>query len=176
MSRWLRWVIRIGVGILAVSGAITATLFFLDPGGTIIVLALLVQPLVSNTHPPPIAEDQLVVANRGKDEASHNLSSMLQRRFPAGSSENVLISTLSTQGFKPYLLAPNQGRCLPVYEPRVDPDNHIMRMRCDAYDPGRTYKYSWGGGICDSSIIVWWTADERGNILKAAGAYDSVCL
>jgi hypothetical protein len=104
------------------------------------LFAVLLQAVVSNTRPPAIAEDQLAVADRREDEASRNLTTLLQRRFPAGSSEGALISTLLNQGFKQSLLTSDQSRCLPVYELRVDPDDHIMRARCDAYDPRKTYE------------------------------------
>src|SRR5262245_55475280 len=164
--RWLRRV-------LAVFGLAIAALFIYNPGGAVILGAILLQLLFSNMHPPPIAEDQLAAANGRVDEASNNLSALLQRKFPAGSSEGMLKSTLLNQGFKPLLLAPNQGRCLPQYEPRID---FATRARCHAYDPSKTYKYSWAGGVCSSNIIVWWTTDDRGDLVKVMGAYGGACL
>jgi hypothetical protein len=166
------------LGLLAVLliAALGALLIF-TPGEALLLIGILVQPLFYNTRPPPIAEDQLAGANWYKnDDASRNLSMLLQRRFPAGSSEGTLISTLLGQGFKPLRLAPNQGRCLPQYEARVDPNGHTMRARCDAYDPNKTYQYSWAGGVCGADVTVWWTTDDRGNLVKVLGAYDSVCL
>jgi hypothetical protein len=49
--------------------------------------------------------------------------------------------------------------------------------RCGAYDPTKIYKYSWSKGIvCGSNIIIWWTTDDHGNLVKVFGAYDSHCL
>ena len=96
------------------------------------VAIFLIQPLISNTHPPPILEDQLAGTNNNAD-ASRRLTALLQRRFLTGTSEGALKSALLNQRFSPY----RQGQCLPLYEP--GPDDKIV-SRCDAYDPNKAFE------------------------------------
>jgi hypothetical protein len=174
MKRLFWRVFRIALGLLAVLIAAVVALLIYTRGDALLLIALLIQPLVSNTHPPPIAED-LFPADWSHDVASRNFSTLLQRRFPVGSSEGTLVSTLLNQGFKPLQLAPNQSRCLPIYAARPDPDDGITRSECDAYDPSKTYKYSFSEGICGSNVTVWWTTDDRGSLVRVMGAFQSVC-
>ena len=112
-------------------------------------LIYLIQPFISSTHPPPILEDQLAGGAESNSDASRRLTAFLQRRFPTGTSEGVLKSTLLDQGFSPY----RQG----------------------GYDPNKTFEYTWGRLPCGASLIVWWTADDSGKIDKVSSAYRSVC-
>jgi hypothetical protein len=60
--KWVRRVILISSGFIALLISIIAVGFALNPGATYLLLAMLIQPLIANTRPPPIAEDQLTGA------------------------------------------------------------------------------------------------------------------
>jgi hypothetical protein len=170
MKRLFRWVIRLSLGLLAVLIVAFGALFIFDRVAAVLLIAILIYPLVGNTQPPPIAEDQLAAPNLR--DASRNLSTLLQRKFPPGSSEGTLISTLSKQGFRP-TQGPDGSEgwswCM------ADPNDPTAQ--CGAYDPSKIYKYSWSEGIvCGSNIMVWWTTDDHGNLLKVMGEYRTACL
>jgi hypothetical protein len=149
----VRWLIRISLGFLVILGVAIAGLSIwtrTNPAAVVVYLAYLIQPFISNTHPPPILEDQL--AGHGEEsnsDASRRLTAFLQRRFPTGTSEGTLKSTLLDQGFSPY--------------------------REGGYDPNKTFEYMWGRLPCGASLTVSWTADDSGKIDKVTSAYRSVC-
>jgi hypothetical protein len=71
MNRFFRWVIRISLGLLAVLIVAFGALFIYDRFAAVLLIAILIHPLVGNTRPPPIAEDQLAFANlRGTTPAA----------------------------------------------------------------------------------------------------------
>src|SRR5215469_5978391 len=88
MKRMFRWAIRISLTLLAALIVLFGALLIYEgvTTGHSLLIAILIQPLVANTRPPPIAEDQLTTANLRTDDVSRNLSTLLQRTFPAGSS------------------------------------------------------------------------------------------
>src|SRR3974390_2307982 len=100
MKRVAKW------SLVLVSGCLLAVLI-LGPW-----LALLLWTLFHNTKPPQIAEGIIPTSGR-RDYAAigAGLNSALQRTFPVGTSEAVLVSTLQRQGFKP--LPPPPADCLP---------------------------------------------------------------
>jgi hypothetical protein len=82
-GRWFRWVIRISLGFPAILIVPIAALFILNPEGTIILIGVLIAPLIQNTHPPPIAEDQLVgVSWQSRAEGGRKLTAGLQAEVP----------------------------------------------------------------------------------------------
>jgi hypothetical protein len=121
----MRWMVRISLGFLVLLYVAIAAL-------SIVVAIILIQPLISNTHPPPLLvqlyQDQPVGAKSDGD-ANRTLTTLLQRRFPTGTSEGALKATLLDQGF-------NSCR------------------------PGHCLRYTWGRFPCGASLTVWWTVDH----------------
>jgi hypothetical protein len=78
-------------------------------------------------------------------KASADFTTILQRRFPAGSSEKALENALTLQGF----IAPTE-------------DAHML-------------SYGWGHLPCSKSVSVLWTADGRGTIKTIDGQYSAGC-
>jgi hypothetical protein len=168
--RWFRRVIRISLGFLAILIVPVAVLFILKPEVTIILIGVLIAPLIYNTHPPPIAEDQLVGASIWNlAETNRKLTASLQRKFPTRTSEDALKSTLLNQGFKP--LPPPPGDCVP--RGQLPPAGRVF-TRC--YDPSDILRYDWGNGICHNIITVHWTTNDRREITDLNASYIPACL
>src|SRR5688500_11203499 len=172
MRRWFRWVTRISLGLLAILIVLIVALFILNPSGTILGAAMLHHSLFGNTHPPPIAEDQLAGASwPSQTEASAKLTTLLQRRFPIGTNEDTARSILLSQGFKP--LPPPPADCLPVGQPA--PIGRAI-AHCPTHDQSKILEYRWGGGVCaETSSGRWWT-DDRHAITELDAAYYAACL
>jgi hypothetical protein len=95
-STWVRWTIRIGLGILAAVIALAgiASLLF-GPRNALLLALILFQPLLTNTRPPAILADQSLAGPFG------DLKPVFVQKFPLGTDEAVLKATLQRQGFKP---------------------------------------------------------------------------
>jgi hypothetical protein len=170
--RWLRWMIRIGLGIVATLGVAVVALFIYNPSGTVLLTAIFLQPLLANTRPPPIAEDQLAGANwQNQGEASRKLNGLLQRRFPAGTSEVTLRSTLLNQGFKPP--PPPRADCVPPGQPT--PVGRVF-TRCPTGDQSKILQYEWGSGVCGQTITVRWSTGNDLKITSLDAGYYMACL
>jgi hypothetical protein len=149
-----------------------AALFIRDPSAAVLLTAILIQPLIAHTHPPPIAEDQLADASwRNQAEATRKLTALMQRKFPTGSSEGALKSTLQNQGFKP--LPPPPVDCLPPGQP---PPVGRVFTPCPTYDRRKTLEYGWGSGVCGQTITVRWSTDDRDNVTRVDASYYMACL
>jgi len=97
-------------------------------------------------------------------------STLLQQKFPAGTSEAALKSTLRRQGFKP--LPPPPADCL-----RRGETQQIGRVYIPCYDPTNQLEYSWNAGfVCGETLRVAWTTDGAGGIADVRGSYDAGCL
>jgi hypothetical protein len=126
--------------------------------------------LIHNAHPPPIAGDQIAGASwQNQAEVSRKLTELLQRKFPTGTSEDLLKSTLANQGFKP--LPPPPGDCVPRGQ-----SPPVGRVFTPCYDPSNILKYDWGNGICGQTITVRWSTDDRHEITELHASYDMACL
>ena len=167
-----RWAIRISFGIIAVLGAATAAMFILDPDGTVLSIAVILQPIVGNTRPPPIAQDQLAGMDwRTEKEASKRLTTLLHQRFPAGSSEVELRSTLLSQGFKQP--PPPRPDCVP---PGQTGPIGMSMTHCPTYDRSKVLEYSWGNVACSQSISVLWSTGGSETINGVDARYHMGCL
>jgi hypothetical protein len=168
--RWYQWVIRISLGFLAILIVPVVVLFILKPEGTMILIGVLIAPLIHNTHPPPIAEDQLAGATwQNQAEVSRKLNELLQRKFPTGTSEDSLKSTLANQGFK--LLPPPPGDCVPRGQ-----SPPVGRVFTPCYDPSNILRYDWGNGVCGQTITVRWSTDDHHGITDVHATYHVACL
>jgi hypothetical protein len=124
--------------------------------------------------PPTIAEGSLPPADwTDWDAGAQQFTGVLQRRFPPGSSEAALKSTLRHEGF---------GRVNWCHEFReadfVDPrGNHITNKEC-AHQPdlAHSYGYGWTKMLgCGQTALVWWSA-SAGRIVKIRGHYSGGCM
>jgi hypothetical protein len=159
---------------LAVLGAGLAVATILFPAKVLVppLFALYwVSTLFHNTKPPPIAEGIVLVSDPTRfAEVSARLSSVLQQKFPAGTSEAVLKSTLQRQGFKP--IPPPPADCV---RPGVTPP--IGRVFVQCYDATNQLRYEWGDGlVCGATVAVAWTTDGKGGVASVRGSYYSACL
>ncbi|MBO0696205.1 MAG: hypothetical protein J2P56_08915 [Verrucomicrobia bacterium] len=140
--RWHHWAFGIFVGLMAI-------VFVGVPAS----IALLFVYGFAPSYPPSIVRDQLKGAGlRNKHEVSRKLTALLRRKFPTGTSEGALKSTLLNQGFKPPPQPP--ADCVP-------PDDRGVVRRsyniCPPYDPGKALLYSWGNFPCGQTLVVRWS-------------------
>jgi hypothetical protein len=166
---WGRWAVRIGLVIIALFVFICAALLIWKPGGVLLMVALLLAPLLSNGHPPPVADGVITAADWLHWEAAgRKLTSVLEKEFPVGTPEAALRSVLLGQGFKPANFS--AADCVVRGQPVVG------RAVCPDHDSGTSLEYGWGNGICGETITIWWTTDAGGKITRVGGSYHGVCL
>jgi hypothetical protein len=167
---WGRWSVRIGLWIGAVFVAGGAALFVINPFGALVLVWFTVQILFSNSHPPAIAEGQITEDDwEHQNVAGQKLTDVLKRRFPIGTTEAVMKSTLLGQGFK--LPAPPPRDCVPPGQIVT-----IGHMGCPTYDVNKILLYHWGLIPCGETVTVEWTVDDSGGITSVRGGYYGVCL
>jgi hypothetical protein len=164
---WLRWTIRIGLGICGVllATAVAAVCFF-GPEGALLLALVILQPLISTTQPPPMFADQIAGARFQQD-----LTPYLQQEFPTGTDESLVRRTLLKQGFKPPVPPPLD--CWPQGKPA--PVGKVIFL-CPIHDPGKILGYRWERFPCAYTINVWWTPEDKGGISRIGGGYDEACL
>jgi hypothetical protein len=172
MKRWLRWPIRIALGLLGILAAAIAALLLWKPRETWLLLAILIHPLIANTRPPAIAADQFVDANfQNQGETNRKLNALFQQRFPGGTSEATLKAALLDQGFK--RLPPPVVECLPEgKEPAVG----VAYTRCPTFDLNKALEYRWGIVACGASITVIWSTDDSQRVRDLKVSYYEACL
>jgi hypothetical protein len=158
-SIWVRWTVRIGLGVLAVIAALAglAALLF-GPRNALLLATILAEPLLNNTRPPEI------VAGHIRDGiASDDLNTFFRQKFLVGTDETIVRATLLQQGFK-----------------RPDHPGLACRPRdgdpCPAYDLSRTLEYAWGHFPCGDQVVVWWTASDHGAITDIGGYHHFACV
>jgi hypothetical protein len=170
--RWLLWAIRIVSGIFAILAVAFGALAFINPEGAWLLFAILIGPLVSNTRPPPMLEDQLAHTDlRNRDKISQKLTAFLKLKFPAGTAETSLKSSLSEQGFKS--LPPPPANCVPADK---EATAQVPYSPCPTYDRSKILQYGWGYGVCGSTITVSWKIDDHRELTDLKTALDSGCL
>jgi hypothetical protein len=110
----------------------------------------------SNTQPPAIVAGQI------RTGAGDDLNTFFRQKFPVGTDETIVRTTLLQQGFtRPHpalACRPRNG----------DP--------CPAYDLSRTLEYAWGRIPCGNQVVVWWTASDHGAITDIGGYHHFACL
>jgi hypothetical protein len=138
----LKRIVLAVLGILALCIAAISSLF---PQQAKFIVAMIWSNLVANSGPPAIAEGHIT----NKDwlhweDASKKFTAILVRKFPAGTSETVLKSTLLAQGFE----APSPPSpalivgCIPEGKPKPVGRSYTL---CPNWDVKRTLEYDWGG-------------------------------
>jgi hypothetical protein len=170
--RWLQWTIRIVAGIFALLALAFGALAFKNSEGAWLLFAMLIGPLVTNTRPPPMLENQFAHTDlRNRDEISQRLTEFLRFKFPAGTAESRLTSSLSEQGFKS--LPPPAANCVPADKQATA---QVPYSPCPTYDRSKILQYGWGQGVCGSTITVSWKIDDGRQLTDLKAAVDSGCL
>ena len=101
-------------------------------------------------RPPPITEQNITDKDWFySEDASRKFTSVLERRFRTGSSEQVLIKVLRNQGFH----SRDQGKYL---------DRELI------------FEW-WTGFPCREDVSVIWSADKSGKITYIKGGYGNAC-
>jgi hypothetical protein len=161
---WLRWTIRIGAGIAAAAALLACVVVFLfGPQNAVLLVAVLLQPLLSNTQPPSI------FADAGPDRGDFN--AFLKKKFPAGIDAEALKATLLSQGFK--RPRPPPVACWPRGKPA--PVGQVI-FPCPVHDPNKTLEYEWGRFPCGDTLVVWWSSGDRDELTDVGGYHSHGCL
>ena len=155
----IAWVALATLAVLAVIGVI---LFIWNPEAAILLVAVILQPLLANTHPPAIADGNV---------ATEELTRVLEQKFPAGTNEAALRATLFSQGFRPP--TPPPVKCWPRGQPA--PVGQVI-FPCPLHDPSKTLEYRWSSLVCGDTITVWWTTEDNGKITRIGGDHVHACL
>jgi hypothetical protein len=127
---------------------------------------LWIDGLFHNHRPPQIAAGVDLISGN----ADALWSAVLHQKFPPGTSEATLKSTLLSEGFTP--VPPPPANCLrPGDRPKVG----VLYIEC--YDSAKQLKYKWNEGlVCSSTMSVAWTTDDTGALTSVKGGYYSACL
>jgi hypothetical protein len=168
---WIRWTIRIGLGISAAVAVMAGfAVCCLGPQNALLLILIVLQPLISNRKPPPIVADQIEKPKSGRPLV-RDLTPILQQKFPVGTREAVLRRTLLDQGFRPPTPPPVQ--CWPQGKPA--PVGQVI-FPCPIHDVNKTLEYTWGMFPCSSSIFVWWETGAGDDVTQIGGHYHFACL
>ena len=126
-------------------------------------------------HPPPIAAGICRDWSKCEDPGAA-FDAILRHRFPPGTPESLLRSTLMAQGFANFD-NPDVSTCqqkdrapsslgtvldCPDWDPHWDPHNRLT--------------FGWGDMACSDVLTVQWSADAAKNITHIAGGHYYVCL
>ncbi len=149
-------------------------------GGLIAVLVLLAVglilvgefwPEVFEGAPPPVAAGVPFDPNHAA-AGSASFDTVIRRRFPPGTGEQMLRQVLIGQGFKQ---DPGFPPSCVGHSGQTVKDGDGM-MECPAEDPSRTLFYYWGLFPCSNVLTVDWTADTAGRITNVEGGYEYRCI
>lgn len=170
MKRFALWFLTI----LAIVAVTFSGLLVFSPS-TRLVMGIMLSGL-NDPGPPPIAQGVITQEDWPNFEAaSAKLTRVLQSKFPIGSKDDVLRSTLMEQQFRP--MEPPPPDCIPpdqqapagvVFYLCLTPEQEEKRKR--------TLVYKWGGGVCVSTISVVWSSDETNALTHVEGSYYGTCL
>lgn len=172
--RWLRWTVRTSLAAFAALVLVLLLVALLDPHGRLVVRILL-QPLIANMHPPAMFADEMVGSQPpDRAETDRRLTARLHQKFPLGTTEDTLQKALLAEGFKP--LPPPPSDCVPPVQ--NGELMHVARPRtiCLPQDQSKSLQYVWGGGVCDRTITVRWSTDDRSTVTLLDGYFDTACL
>ncbi|HXC55053.1 MAG TPA: hypothetical protein VNU97_07145 [Rhizomicrobium sp.] len=158
---------------------VRSLLFSLVGIAALALVIVLVQQGLARTgahfFPPPMADGIKCDNWRNCSQANAAFTEVLRRRFPLGTPENVLRSTLLAQGFR--TLPVSITACLP--RGQEAPIGKLV-IECPAWDfnwnPRDYLAYGWGGPPCGTDLSVKWSADKSGKITHLEGYYDYTCL
>lgn len=164
---WIRWTIRIGAGTLAAIVILAGFFVYrVGPQNALLLAAVLLQPLLLNTRPPPIFADRVT-----RPESSQDLTAPLRKKFPVGTDVRIVRATLLSQGFKPP--KPPPAACWPQGKPA--PVGQVI-FPCPLHDPAKTLEYQWSHFPCGDTIVVWWSSAESGELTDIGGYHYYGCL
>ncbi|HEV2504900.1 MAG TPA: hypothetical protein VGV39_17625 [Mesorhizobium sp.] len=170
MKRYALWLLAI----FAILMAALSGLLFLSPSARL-VTGIFIAGL-SDPGPPPIAQGVITESDWPHFEAaSIKLTKVLETKFPAGSKEDFLKSTLTDQHFR--TVDPPPSDCIPPDQPVPA---GVVSYQCltskQEEERKRTLVYKWGGGFCVNTISVVWSSDETNALTHVEGSYYGRCL
>jgi hypothetical protein len=163
------------VAILALFAATISGILVFDPTARLVV-GVLMAPLFINAGPPPIAQGVITKMDWPHFEAaSKKMTEVLQSKFPVGSKEDILRSSLLGQGFRS--MEPLPTNCIP---PGQAAPVGVVFYRCltpqAEEQRKKTLVYEWGNGICREKLFVIWSSDQLGVLTDVRSHYDGACL
>jgi hypothetical protein len=158
---WIRWTVRIGLGLFAAFAALVGLATYrVGLQTTLLVASVILQPLIATTKPPAILAGQI-----GDGPFGGDLTPFLRQRFPLGTNETVITTTLLRQGFR-----------LPKPPSACGPPAGQVILPCPVRQPSRTLEYEWSQFPCGDKATVWWTVGDHGAITDIGGRHSRVCL
>jgi hypothetical protein len=170
-SNQVRYIPRVSLALLLTAAIIAAFyVAYVATAGRLLENALLLAwavglgPLFSNSHPPATA-DGLFTSwdSRLWGEDHRKFIAILEQKFPVGTNEAQLKSTLLSQGFKPATAR------------NCEPESNVYH-RCPPHDQRKGLSYAWNSFPCGQFIEVWWTAGDSGDINWISGNHFGGCL
>lgn len=125
-------------------------------------------------RPPDIADGVLTDRDWSDFEnGSRKINAAVERFFPVGTPANVLIATLTDQGFA----IRSTQQCATMMPEGRWPKPWRETTKC-WYPPGshQMLEYEWGGMPCSQLIIVTWAVDARNRITMTKSHYGGACI
>ena len=141
------------------------------------LLALIIWVNLRAKHHPPVIAQGVITDKDWLhwEDGSRKINTLVNRKFPVGSSTKKMETALRDQEFE-YPSSP-PARCINDDE---HPPEHALIARCPAWDrswdPHHELRYSWGGAPCDQTISVRWSSDGSARISHIEGFYGGGCL
>jgi hypothetical protein len=104
-------------------------------------------------------------------DTSRKFTAFLEQKFPVGTDEANVRSSLIEAGFKP-VSGVGRSECEKPVE--IEPIGWAF-VTCKV--PFNFFEYIWSGGIvCGHSLIVQWSKEDSGGIVRIVGNYSTHCL
>jgi hypothetical protein len=170
---WVRYVTRISLALLLIIAVVVAALSVVAGGKLEIALlyaGAVAEPLLANSHPPAIADGLFTSWDwRLWGDDDRKFTAILEQKFPIGTNEAQLKSTLLGQGFK----ATPPRDCLPPGQPA--PIGKAIH-RCPSHDQSKELRYKWSRLHCGQFVTIWWKANDNGEITQINGIHFGGCL
>ena len=124
---------------------------------------------------PPIMEGIECADRLRCGEAAREFTAVLERRFPVGTPENLIETTLIRQGFSRDSEIPT--RCvLPGHPSPIGELVITCPFGDPTWNPKRRLVYGLGGFPCNKSIVVLWSVDDENKTAHIRGGFGGGCL
>jgi hypothetical protein len=161
---------RIALCVVTVAVTLVAVLGLSRLEAPRLVLAI----ILSNWHPPKMVVDYISGDDWRRDrtvDTSRKFTAFLEQKFPVGTDEANVRSSLIEAGFKP-VSGVGRSECEKPVE--IEPIGWAF-VTCKV--PFNFFEYIWSGGIvCGHSLIVQWSKEDSGGIVRIVGNYSTHCL
>lgn len=135
---------------------------------------LVLGTFLSNWHPPKMVVGYLSDDDWRRDrtaETSRKFTAFLEQKFPVGTDEANVRSSLIKAGFTP-VSGVGRSECEKPVEIEL-----IGWASVTCKVPLNFFEYIWSNGIiCGHSLIVRWSKEDPGGIVRIVGNYSTQCL